>query len=169
MRNKVSALPPKVKAWLDAALVENNYSGYEALSAELKARGYSIGKSALHRYGQEFENKLSALRTASEQAKAVVEAAPDEEGAVNEALMRLVQEHLFQLMMSDDGKSIDIAKIARATAELGKATIAQKRWMAEVRSKAEAAAKAVENIAKKGGLTAQTVDDIRRQILGIAS
>lgn len=167
-RSKVSSLPAPVKSWLDQALAENNFSDYEALSTELAAQGYAISKSALHRYGQDFESKLSALKMASEQAKAVVLAAPDEEGAVNEALMRLVQEHLFKLLMTD-GDQIDLPKVAKAVAELGRASVVQKKWQAEFREKAEAAVAKVENIAKKGGLSADTVAEIRREILGMAS
>ena len=167
-RTKVEALPAEVKAWLDKALVEGNFSGYEQLEDELKARGHTIGKSSLHRYGSAFEQKLASLKMASEQAKAVVTAAPDEEGAVNEALMRLVQEHLFRLLMSEEGGDIDLPKVARAVAELGKAAVVQKKWQAEVRAKAEAAASQVEKIAKKGGLDAATVAEIRREILGVA-
>ena len=167
-RSKVAGLPAEVKAWLDQALVDSNFSGYELLSDELESRGYSIGKSALHRYGTEFEDKLAALKMSSEQAKAVVQAAPDDEGAVNEALMRLVQEHLFKLLMASDGK-MDLPKVAKAVAELGRASVVQKKWQAEFREKAEAAAARVEEIAKKGGLNATTVDKIRREILGMAS
>jgi len=167
-RSKVAGLPAEVKAWLDQALVESNFSGYELLSDELESRGYSIGKSALHRYGTEFEDKLAALKMSSEQAKAVVQTAPDDEGAVNEALMRLVQEHLFKLLMASDGK-MDLPKVAKAVAELGRASVVQKKWQAEFREKAEAAAARVEKIAKKGGLNANTVDEIRREILGMAS
>lgn len=167
-RSKVGQLPAEVKAWLDQALIENNFSGYELLSAELAERGYSIGKSALHAYGQGFEERLSALKVASEQARAVVAAAPDEEGAVNEALMRLVQEHLFKLLLTD-GKQIDLPKVAKAVAELGRASVVQKKWQSEVRAKAEAAAVQVEKIARKGGLNADTVAEIRREILGVAA
>lgn len=167
-RSKVAALPVEVKAWLDQALVENNFSGYEALSAELAERGYSIGKSALHSYGQSFEDRLSRLRMASEQARAVVQASPDEEGAVNEALMRLVQEHLFTSLMSDKDPK-DLPKMAKAVAELARASVVQKKWQAEVRERAEVAAQAVEKIVRKGGLDADTVNEIRRQILGVAA
>lgn len=167
-RSKVAGMPAEIKAWLDRALAENNFSDYELLAEELKARGYAISKSALHRYGQAFETRLSALKMASEQARAVVAAAPDEEGAVNEALMRLVQEHLFKLLMAEEGK-FDLPKVARAVAELGRATVTQKKWQAEVRARAEAAAAAVEKIAKKGGLSAESVDQLRREILGIAA
>ena len=167
-RSKVAGMPAEIKEWLDRALAENNFSDYELLAEELKARGYAISKSALHRYGQAFETRLSALKMASEQARAVVAAAPDEEGAVNEALMRLVQEHLFKLLMAEKGE-FDLPKVARAVAELGRATVTQKKWQAEVRARAEAAAAAVEKIAKKGGLSAESVDQLRREILGIAA
>lgn len=167
-RSKVAGMPAEIKEWLDRALAENNFSDYELLAEELKARGYAISKSALHRYGQAFETRLSALKMASEQARAVVAAAPDEEGAVNEALMRLVQEHLFKLLMAEEGE-FDLPKVARAVAELGRATVTQKKWQAEVRARAEAAAAAVEKIAKKGGLSAESVAQLRREILGIAA
>lgn len=129
-RSKVEQMPPEVKAWLDRALVDNNFSEYEALSAELKERGFDISKSALNRYGQTFEQRLSALKMASEQAKAIVEATPDDEGAVSDALMRLVQERLFNLLLAEEGK-VDLPKAAKAIAELAKATIAQKKFAIE--------------------------------------
>ncbi|HTN30684.1 MAG TPA: DUF3486 family protein [Pseudomonas sp.] len=169
-RSKVASLPAEVKAWLDQALAENNFSDYEALSDELAGRGFAISKSALHRYGQNFEERLSALRLASEQARAVVAAAPDEEGAVNEALMRLVQEHLFKLLMSDEGK-IDLPKVAKAVAELGRASVVQKKWAAEVevrRAALQEAATVAEGAMASQGMSKEAIDAIKRDILGIA-
>ncbi|MHB1333403.1 MAG: DUF3486 family protein [Sulfuriferula sp.] len=171
-RSAVETLPKAVKVWLDHALIEGSFSGYEKLAAELKRRGYDLGKSSIHRYGQEFEQRLQTLRIASEQAKAIVSASPDDEGAVSEALMRLVQEKLFQVMLDfkvDPAKPLNIASAAKAVAELARATVSQKKWQSEVREKANAAADAVEAIAKKGGLSAEALETIRRGILGIAS
>jgi len=170
-RSKISKLPNTVKDWLDKALAGNGFADYELLAAELKERGYDISKSAIHRYGQEFEARLGALRMASEQAKAIVQSSPDDEGAVSEALMRLVQEKLFQTLLACQGpdENIDLAKVAKAVADLTRATVSQKKWQAEVRAKAVVAADAVEAIAKKGGLSAEAMDQIRRGILGIAS
>ena len=105
---------------------------------------------------------------ASEQARAVVEAAPDEEGSVNEALMRFVQEHLFKMLLAGDDK-FDPYKMAKAVAELGKVSVVQKKWNAEWKEKVETAAARVDKIAQKGGLTQATADEIRREILGMAS
>ena len=169
-KSTVETLPKEVKEWLDRALVESNFSGYKLLAEEMKARGYEISKSAIHRYGQDFEDRLKTLKMVTEQARAVVQAAPDEDGAVNDALVRLTQEKLFGVLMEIevDQETVDLAKLAKAVAELGKASVMQKRWLSEVRAKAEAAAANVEKIAKKGGLSSASVEQLRREILGIA-
>lgn len=175
-RSKVAQLPPEVKSWLDSALAENNFSGYEALSDELSARGFDISKSALNRYGQDFEVRLSALKMASEQARAVVDAAPDEEGAVNEALMRLVQEHLFKLLMSDEGK-FDLPKIAKAVAELGRASVTQKKFSIDQRKAIAEEARLqqlteqeerLEELRGTDGMSEQLENRIRNVLLGKA-
>lgn len=169
-RSKVHQLPAEVKAWLDQALAENNFSDYQLLSSELAARGHAISKSALNRYGQDFESRLSALKVASEQARAVVTAAPDEEGSVNEALMRLVQEHLFKLLMTD-GDQFDLPKVAKAVAELGRASIAQKKWTAEHRAAARAELlkeqeQRLEEVRGLDGMSEQLENRIRGILLG---
>lgn len=170
-RSKVEQLPADMKAWLDQALVQNNFSQYELLSAELKKRGCEISKTGLHRYGQEFEERLKTLRMVTEQARAVVQASPDDDGAVNDALVRLTQEKMFGILMeiNVDPDTVDLAKLARAVAELGKASVAQKRWQMEARKQAlEEAAKEAGIAAKSVGLTDDAVDQIKRRILGIA-
>lgn len=170
-RSKVEQLPPEIKAWLDQALVQSNFSQYELLSAELKKRGCEISKTGLHRYGQDFEERLKTLRLVTEQARAVVQASPDEDGAVNDALVRLTQEKMFGILMeiNVDPDSVDLAKLARAVAELGKASVAQKRWQMEARKSALAeAAKEAGVAAKSVGLTDDAVEQIKRRILGIA-
>ena len=170
-RSKVEQLPPEIKAWLDQALVQNNFSQYELLSAELKKRGCEISKTGLHRYGQEFEERLKTLRMVTEQARAVVQASPDDDGAVNDALVRLTQEKMFGILMeiNVDPDTVDLAKLARAVAELGKASVAQKRWQMGARKQAlEEAAKEAGIAAKSVGLTDDAVEQIKRRILGIA-
>lgn len=170
-RSKVEQLPPEIKAWLDQALVQSNFSQYELLSAELKKRGCEISKTGLHRYGQDFEERLKTLRMVTEQARAVVQASPDDDGAVNDALVRLTQEKMFGILMEleVDPTSIDLTKLARAVAELGKASVAQKRWQMDARKSALAeAAKEAGIAAKSVGLTDDAVEQIKRRILGIA-
>lgn len=165
-RSKIAKLPAETKAWLDRALSDNNFADYELLAAELKARGFDISKSAVHRYGQEFELRLSALRMATEQARAISESIPDDAGAMNDALIRLVQQKAFDTLLKME-EGAPMKEIGLMVARLSNATVKQKQWAAEVREKAATAADAVEKIAKKGGLSPAAVKEIRSRILGI--
>lgn len=166
-RSKVTQLPKEVKAWLDQALVAGNFSGYEQLEQELTKRGCTIGKSSLHRYGQQFEERLRAVKLATEQAAAIAASAPDDAGAMNDALIRLVQEKAFQTLLKME-EGAPLKEVGLMVARLSNATVKQKQWAAEVRDKASTAADAVEKIAKKGGLSVDALEIIKREILGIA-
>lgn len=171
-RSSVSQLPAEIRAELERRLIQNGFSGYQDLEDWLRSLGFEISRSSLHRHGQKFEERVQALKLATEQAKAIVTAAPDEEGAVSDALMRLVQEKLFQVLLDfqlDPKKPINIANAAKAVAQLSRATVTQRKWQAEVRERAQEAAEAAAKIAKKGGLSGDAVDEIRRRILGIAT
>lgn len=175
-RSKIEQLPPEVKQWLDARLVQGGFAGYELLEAEVNTRleqagaKFKVGKSSIHRYGSQFEDRLKALKLVSEQAKAVIENSQDDEDAVSQALIRMTQERLFTVLMEMevDPDSLNLAKLTRAIADLSRASIGNKRFAAEVKSKAAAAAEAVGKVVKQAGMSAETADMIRRQILGIA-
>lgn len=167
-RSKIEQLPANVKKWLDQSLIEGNFSGYELLEKELASRGFQIGKSSINRYGQDFEQRLHALKLATEQAKAISESIPDDAGAMNDALIRLVQQKAFDTLLKME-EGAPMKEIGLMVARLSNATVKQKQWAEQVRAKANAAAASVEAIAKKGGLSAEALDTIRRDILGIAS
>lgn len=176
-RSRVTTLPSAVKQWLDKSLVDGGFGGYEVLAAELKSRGYDISKSAIHRYGQDFERRLQTLKMATEQARAVVASSPDDEGAMGEALTRLVQEKLFGVLIDleiDPKSQPNLATVARAVADLSRTSIGQKRWQIEIREQAAKEAKAeamaaVDSVKKSAGLSEEAVAMIRAQILGVAS
>lgn len=176
-RSKVSALPDAVRTWLDKALADSNFSGYEEFEQLLRDKGYSIGKSSLHRYGQQLETKLAAVKASTEAARAIAEAAPDDADLRSAAVMSLVQTDTFNVMVAlQEAEGADpadrlklLAKAAEAIAKLSRASVNQKKWETEVKAKVEAAADAAEKIAKKGGMSAGTVAEIRKHILGIAS
>lgn len=165
-RSKIKQLPPEIKQWLDRSLIEGNFSGYELLEQELSERGFVIGKSSINRYGQEFEQRMRALKLATEQAKAISDSVPDDEGAMNDALIRLVQQKAFETLLKME-EGAPMKEIGLMVARLSNATVKQKQWATEVREKAATAADAVEKIAKKGGLSPAAVKEIRSRILGI--
>ena len=147
------------------------FADYEQLAADLKARGADVSRSSLQRYGSPFEKKMAQLKLAGEQARALVDAAPDDEDKLGAAVIRMTQEKIFNLLLELDinPEEVDVNKLFKNAAEIGKASVSQKRFSSEVRARAEAAAANVEKIAKKGGLSAESVEQLRREILGIAA
>lgn len=136
-RSRVEVMPEDDKAWLDQALVKGNFSGYEALAEALEKRGFSISKSALHRYGSKFEERIAQLRMATEQAKAVVQATPDDAGDMTEALMRLVQQKVFNVLVECeiDPTKADLGKLTLQVARLARSSVPLRKYAAEVKAK----------------------------------
>lgn len=174
-RSKIETLPKAVKEWLDRELVDRNFSDYRGIVQELnealEPHGLRVSKSGLHNYGQSFEEKLKAIKLVTEQARAVVAASPDDDGAVNDALIRLTQEKMFSVLMDleVDPETVDLAKFARSVADLGKTAVQQKKWEAEARRNAlEQAAKEAGAAGKSMGLTDDAVEQIQKRILGVA-
>jgi len=168
-RSKVVGLPKEVKEWLDNALIEGNFSDYELLADELQAKGFGISKSSLHRYGSAFEQKMAAIKLATEQAEAIAKSVPDDENALGDALLRVIQEKTFSLLMNmQDPSNISFASLAKIATDLGFASTNVKEFRSKIKAKAKEAAEAVEKIAKKGGLSTDSIDTIKRSILGIA-
>ena len=81
-RSKVLSLPRDVRAQLDAALIARGFSGYRELAEWLSGQGHPIGKSALNDYGRGIERRLDQIRLSTEQAEALVAAAPDDQNAL---------------------------------------------------------------------------------------
>ena len=176
-RSKVHSLPPELKEWLDAELVKRGFGDYVQLAADLKARGADVSKSALQRYGSPFEQRMAQLKMASEQARALVDAAPDEEDKLGAAVVRMTQEKIFSLLMELDinADDVDVNKLFKNAAEIGKASVTQKRFSMEARAaiEAEARRKALEEAsavaattAKKQGLSDSGVEALRAAIAG---
>ena len=138
-RSKVHSLPPELKEWLDAELVKRGFGDYVQLAADLKARGADVSKSALQRYGSPFEQRMAQLKMASEQARALVDAAPDDEDKLGSAVVRMTQEKIFTLLMDleIDAKDVDVNKLFKNAAEIGKASVAHKRFSMEARAAAK--------------------------------
>lgn len=170
VRPKVELLPEEIRRALEQKLIANGFSGYESLAGWLTENGFEISKSALQRFGSTFEDRCAALRIATQQAKAIVEASPDDEGAMSEALMRLMQERIFKALLDleVDPKKINLGSLAKALAPIARASIAQKQFAAAVRDRAAAAAEALDRVVESGGLSEEGAAGLRAKILGIA-
>lgn len=178
-RDSVSKLPATVKAWLDQALLDGNFSGYEQLEAHLAQKGYAISKSSIHRYGQKIERRFAAIKASTEAARMLTAGAADDQDARSEAVIALVQTELFESIVNlQEATAGDIepaerigllSSAAKNIATLARASVNQKKFRLEVQAKVDAAAAAVEKVAKSSGLSDDAADAIRKHILGIAT
>lgn len=169
-RSKVEQLPDEIKAWLDEHLVKNNFSGYVALSEELKKRGFEISKSSLGRYGKAFEKRIEAIKKQTEMYKILRDHVGDDEGAMTDGIIRQAQYMIGEIMNQmgpQDLDGIELPKLIRAIADLSRASVSQKKWMAEVKKRSQAAADEAEAVLKSEGLSAEGVKTIRETILNI--
>lgn len=179
-RSSIFALPAEIRDELNARLVGNGFSDYEGLAAWLNEQGYAISKSSLHRHGmglqEDFELAMSDVQKTSALARAWTQSDEDEKGDLLDATARIAQEHLLRISIAlrkvESEPAVaakHMSQVTRALADLGRMSIGQKRWAHEVRGRAQSAADAAAKIAKKGGLSSDSVNEIRRQILGIAA
>ena len=174
VRSKIDTLlPEELRKRLDAKLITNGFKDYAALSKWLSAEGFEISKSAIHRHGEELERKIDTLRRATEQAKVLAREVPDDEGAINDAIIRLYQEKLFDLMMAIevDPEKVNIASLGRTLATVARASVNQKKWMKEVRetlkTKVAAADAEIARVATSAGIAPDTSQKLRNALLGI--
>ena len=165
-RSKVARLPAEVREELDRRLIAGSFSDYTGLAEWLASVGHEISRSALHAHGSQLERRIDAIQVATEQAKALVAGAPDAEGSVSEATLRMAQERLFTLLMEADGGSLkDIAGAARAVADMARAQVS----VAAERRKALAdAAERAGKAAKAAGASPDVLGAVRQAIEGAA-
>nr|VFK21751.1 MAG: Protein of unknown function (DUF3486) [Candidatus Kentron sp. LFY] len=170
-KSKIDQLPPEERQWVEDWLIQHNFTGYDEFEKQARERGIDVSRSGGQRWGSEFQMRLERIKIATEQAQAIVRTTGDDSANLTEGLQSLVQTKLFEMMQQfnyDPEEGIDIVKVTRAVADMSRATVNQKRWRLEVKTRVEAAAREVESVVKKGGISEDTAKQIRQKILGIA-
>lgn len=177
-REKIATLSPEIRAWLEAELVKRGFGGYQQLEKLILAEhDIKIDHSTIARYGKKLERKLDAIRASTEAARSIAAAAPDDADLRSAAVMSLVQTEIFDVLVNlqeasdDDVDQVTRVKLlsqaAKNIATLSRASVNQKKWQSEVAARVQAVADRAADVARKGGLSANAVETIRREILGI--
>jgi hypothetical protein len=173
-RSKIDLMPKDVRAELDQRIVEAGFANYRALTKWLNDKGYEIGKTAVYRHGEKLERRLEAVKRATEQARAIAEASPDDEDAMNDTLIRLVQQIDIDILLNVDSETVSpktLEAVSRSVATLARASVNQKKWMVEVRDKLNAkVVRATEQVAiaaRASGLSPEAEQQIRNALLDI--
>jgi hypothetical protein len=177
-RAKIKMLDLKLRAELDRRLIDGSFSDYRGLAKWLTEKGCKIGPKAVQRYGSAMERNLGALRIATEQARAVVDASGGADDLVNEGLMRLVQGDLFKVLVElrdADRKTVDVNALARNVASICRSSVHMRKAAEEMRNgigrRVRAAERKVVEAARRGargGLSAAAEKRIRAALLEIA-
>lgn len=178
-RASIEGLPEEVRRWLERALTEQNFSGYQALEKMLREKGYAISKSAIHRYGQKIERRFAAIKASTEAARLLTEGAADDQDARSEAVIALVQTEIFESIInlqeaSEEDLSAEdrlglLSAAAKNIATLTRASVNLKKWKLEVRGKLEAKMAELEQRSggEKGRLDPETLRIVREEIYGV--
>lgn len=181
--SKIAKLPPHLREWLHKAFIERAFGDIVEITGELnKLLGQAglepVGKSAVGEESLRVRRAQEAIAATTRQMQLIADSARDDADKRGEALNALVADQMFDALLTareaeaepDPSKRIALMnKAALASARLSTASVRQRRWRQEVEERAKAAADAVTRIAKKGGMSADQVREIRAQILGVAS
>lgn len=184
-RSSIDGLPEDVRRWLERALAESNFSGYQALEELLRDKGYAISKSAIHRYGQKIERRFAAIKASTEAARMLTEGASDDQDRRSEAVIALVQTELFEsiLNLQEAGEEeIDaserlglLSAAAKNIATLARASVNQKKFRLEEQARIALEAREqqlaeqqerLEELRGADGMSEQMEARIRRILLG---
>jgi uncharacterized protein DUF3486 len=173
-RSKTDLIPKAIRAELDRRIGEGGFADYRGLAKWLNDNGCEIRRSGVPHHGRELERKLDAVKCATEQARAIAEASPDEEDAMSDTLIRLVQQIDLDILLDVESETVTptmLAAISRSVTSLARASVDHKKWMAQVRDKLSAkvgrAAEEVALAAKAGGLSPGAELQIRNALLDI--
>lgn len=181
-RSSMETLPENVRREFERRLIENGFSNYSELANWLNEQGYQISRSAAHRYGQRMERRFNKIKASTEAARIIADGASDKHDNRSEAIVAMLQSELFEVLVDiseldedEETKLNPLAKFdlisegARRIGGFVNASTRLKEYQAKTRAKAQAAADEVAKTIKKGGLSDDTAEQIRKQILGIAT
>ncbi len=176
-------LPAELKKWLQDALKERGFAGYEDLAEDLNFRleeeGYElrIKKSAIHSYGTEYAEFVKHQSEASAWAAGWMnDNGLEEEAQRHNVLFQMITTLAFKVMRSQmvkGGEEIDpkdlhfigkLMKDVMASSGIREKLMEDERGRIAQKVKEEAAGE-VEKAAAQLGMTAETVEAIREQIL----
>lgn len=178
--SSITKLPKAVREWLEQALVDGNFTGYQALEALLRERGYDVSKSAIHRHGSKLEQQLSVLKESTEMARVITESLPDDQGSRSDAVIAMVEtgmfETLFKMRAANDPNVSDgerlclLNEAAKSIATLSRASVTLKKFQADVRDKLASKLADLEKESDSGkgrAFDKETLRIVREEIYGI--
>ncbi len=184
-KSSIARLPAEVKSFIEGALAQGKLT-LDELIVELNARfpqhkevAELPSRSALGRYGQKLERRLSAIRASTEAAKIIQDQAGDNQDARSGALTALIQTELFEAILNlqeaDDPKADPADRVgmlsaaAKNIATLTRSSVNLKQFQAKVeedtrRRVLEEQKAKLDAMGTKAGVTDDTKREIRKAL-----
>jgi hypothetical protein len=166
----------------DVELANRRFKDFSGIVEWARERGLDVSRSAAHRRAQKVRRRMEKVKATAEACQALYEIAPDKQALISSGSIAMVQSEIFEIMMKlEDAEEAEPAErmallkdAAKSLLDTTNASIKQKAWQEkyEAQIRAEERAKAADQaatIARKGGLSADAVEQLRREILGIAA
>lgn len=188
-KSSLDRLPDVIKSYIQNQLAKGTMT-LDELIADLQqsfpeeaAAGDLPSRSAVARYGQKLESRLSAIRASTEAAKIIRDQVGDKEDARSEALIAMIQSELFESIMTLQEASEEempaservglLANAAKNIATLTRSSVTLKKYQAEAEERGrqkllEEQKARLSAMETKGGVTEDTRNAIR-EALGIGS
>lgn len=183
-QSSVEKMPQEILDKLQTLLRDPRISQLEAtakINTVLESLGHEVvSKSAVNRYAQKMERVGQKLRESREVAKMYIDRfGEDQSGEVGKLVNEMIRTMVFDITLKMQGETIDpdmapelakmIKNLSLSMQQLeNAASINTKREREIKKQAAQEAAQAMESVAKSQGLTADAVQSIKDQILGIA-
>jgi hypothetical protein len=166
--------PDAIVEELDRGLAAGEFRDYASLKQWLERNRCHIRHAAAPRRSK-LERRLHTIRLATEHARALV---GGEDDRLSEALVRLVQQHLFEILVElkpGELTEINLSALGHVVAEMARASLMQKKWAEESQARLEQkvnraknkVVNAARNAAEGGGFTPEAEERIRQALMAI--
>jgi hypothetical protein len=164
--SKFFTFPAEIQDQVKRLLIEP-MTTYEDVVTFLKDKGYDWSDSGVERFSKWFFNEIRETEMLRDQASMLLNE-PERALDLEKLTATMITKRLAMAMQNDKFDVLKNAKMIDAFAKLQRSSTQREQYSQEVRQKVQAAAGKVEKIAKAKGLTKETVEQIKKQILGIA-
>jgi len=181
-RSKIDQLPPEVRReindLIDYGLTVSEITDHLKELREKGKIGDEISRASVGRYTKRIEAFQKRLRVSREVSSALVkEFGERPQNDMLQLNIELMQPVIMDLLAAEDGEEVrldakEVMFLSSALKNLADAAKKEAERIMKVRKEAveetaKKAAEAVDQVINERGLTAQTVEDIKKQILGI--
>ncbi len=159
-------LPPDLREELHRILLEG--ATYEEACQYCKDRGHDISSSSMGRYGKSFFEAYQSIKQFEDQARAITSEV-GEGLTLEEAASKMMLQKVMAGLVSGEADILEIPRLISDVAKLQMSSVAREKLKADLAAKVKKVAGDVAKTAKRGGLSDEAADLIRKQILGIAN